>query len=283
MGSNPTVSAVHEISGVLSAQLFPPAWAAELDVDLSRELIEALRTPRGVAARGWNRFYFEPYPERVRGFWDLVTHPVVRSLAEHMFGPAWQVVELGSDIPLPGAVNQPWHRDFPMPAATRDHRRLTSFAVNASSVDVVEGPFQAVLGTHFEDGSDYEGGMFPADEMTAAYEERMQSFYAKAGNFSVRSGLMLHRGSAMSTAARIRPVAIVGIVSPEDRAVVDRLKDPSDPVPPRLRLSQEAFDAIDADLVPHLSLEVVCETPDQLPPYRTEHTFEGLKMDERKS
>ncbi|MCU1431324.1 MAG: Phytanoyl-CoA dioxygenase [Actinotalea sp.] len=274
---------LHENGITVVRGAFAPEWAVELDTDLSREFSLALRTPGGVAARGWNRFYFEPFPERVRGFWDLASHPLVQELAEHLFGPQWQVVELGTDIPLPGAVNQPWHRDFPMPAATRDERRLTSFAINASTVDVVEGPFQAVLGTQFEDGTDYEGGMFPAEGTTADYESRMQSFYAKAGNFSIRSGLMLHRGSAMSTAARMRPVAILGVVSPDDRAVVDRLKDPSDPHPPRLRLSREAFERVDPALLPHLSVEVICETADDLPPYSTAHSFEGLKMDERKA
>ena len=262
---------------------FPRAWAEALDEDLCREFTRALRTPGGVAARGWNRFYFEPYAEHVRGFWDLAAHPLVVELSEAMFGPEWKIVELGSDIPLPGAENQPWHRDFPTPKATREHRRLTSVAINASSVDVVEGPFQAVPGTHFDDGSQFEGGMFPADELAPQYDERLVSFYAKAGNFSVRSGLMLHRGSAMSTGARMRPVAILGIVAPDDRAVVDRLADEGDRKPPRLRMSQEAYDRVEPRLRDHLSIEIVSETTATLPPYRTEHSFEGLKMDQRKS
>ncbi|HEY8686009.1 MAG TPA: hypothetical protein VIO57_10425, partial [Chloroflexota bacterium] len=60
----------------------------------------------GTAPRGWNRFYFEPYPERVRGFLDLITHPAIVELAVELFGEDYRVVELGSDIPLPGAVNQ---------------------------------------------------------------------------------------------------------------------------------------------------------------------------------
>ncbi|WP_209289046.1 hypothetical protein, partial [Escherichia coli] len=79
---------------------FSPTWAAELDEDLARELSAALRTPGGTAPRGWNRFYFEPYAERVRGFWELVSHPVLVALAEHMFGSDWRVVELGCDVPL---------------------------------------------------------------------------------------------------------------------------------------------------------------------------------------
>ncbi|MBB2924534.1 phytanoyl-CoA dioxygenase family protein [Cellulomonas cellasea] len=274
---------VHEQGIAVVRGAFPPEWARDLDVDLAREFMEALRTPGGVAPRGWNRFYFEPYAERVRGFWDLASHPVVTSLAEHMFGPDWQVVELGCDVPLPGAENQPWHRDFPMPAATRDEHRLTSIAVNASAVDVVDGPFQGVLGTHFEVGDDFEGAMFPPDERTPEYDARLQAFFAKGGNFSVRSGLMLHRGSAMGNGSRMRQVMILGIVSPEDRAIVDRLQDPADPHPPRIRLSAEAYERVDPALRPHLSHEIVADSEAELPPYRTEHSFEGLKMDQRKS
>jgi len=262
---------------------FPPEWARALDEDLAREFSEALRIPNGVAPRGWNRFYFEPYAEKVRGFWDLVSHPVVTALSEHMFGADWQIVEFGCDIPLPGAENQPWHRDFPMPRATREEGRLTSVAVNASAVDVVDGPFQGILGTHFQPGDDFEGAMFPPDERTPELDAQLQSFFAKAGNFSSRSGLMLHRGSAMGIHARMRQVAIVGIVSTEDRAIVDRLKDPDDPHPPRIRLSAEAYERIDPALRPHLSHEIVADTEAELPPYRTEHSFEGLKMDQRKS
>ena len=125
--------------------------------------------------------------------------------------------------------------------------------------------------------------MFPPDERTPELDERLQSFFAKAGNFSVRSGLMLHRGSAMGIHARMRQVAILGIVSTDDRAIVDRRKDPSDPVPPRIRISQEGYDRVPAEIKEHLSHEIVCETTAELPPYHTEHSFEGLKMDQRKS
>jgi Phytanoyl-CoA dioxygenase (PhyH) len=262
---------------------FPREWAERLDEDLAREFSQALRVPNGVAPRGWNRFYFEPYAEKVRAFWDLVSHPVLVALSEQMFGSDWQIVELGCDIPLPGAENQPWHRDFPMPRATREEGRLTSIAVNASAVDVVDGPFQGIPGTHLEPGDHFEGAMFPPDEQTPELDARLQSFFAKAGNFSVRSGLMLHRGSAMGIHARMRQVAILGIVSTDDRAIVDRLADPSDPHPPRIRISQEAYDRVPDDVKAHLSHEIVSETTDTLPPYHTEHSFEGLKMDQRKS
>ncbi|WP_127125285.1 phytanoyl-CoA dioxygenase family protein [Georgenia sp. SYP-B2076] len=262
---------------------FSRQWAAQFDDDLAGEFMDALRAPRGVAPRGWNRFYFEPYAEKVRGFLDLVTHPVLTALSEEMFGPDWQVVELGCDIPLPGAINQPWHRDFPIPDVTRRERRLTSIAVNVPVMDVVDGPFQAVLGTQFYDSEDLEGGMFPPDAQAAVLEARMQSFYAKMGDFSVRTGLILHRGSAMGIDSRMRQVAILGITAQEDGAVVRRRQDPADPRPPRIRVSQGFYDSLDPELRAHLSHEVVSDTTRTLPPHRTEHTFEGLRMGRRAS
>lgn len=264
------------------ADLLPAAWADQLDEDLKAEFIAALSNAGGTAPRGWNRFYFEPYPERLRGFLDLVTHPTITALSLEMFGDEYKVVELGCDVPLPGAVNQPWHRDFPMPKETREERRLTSIAINASSVDVTPdmGPFQVAPGTHFEVGDDFDGGMFPDESKYAEYEERMESRLGKRGSVSVRSGLAVHRGSRSSNRSRMRPVAIVGIVSPEDRAVRNRLSNPEDEGVPRLRVSQHYINSLSEDILRHLSYEVVADTAVNLPPHFTHHTFEGLKMAE---
>jgi hypothetical protein len=72
----------------------------------------------------------------------------------------------------------------------------------------------------------------------------------------------------------------VGIVSREDRAVVQRLADPNDPDVPRLRVSREYLAGLRPETVEHLSYEVVAETERDLPPHFTHHTFEGLKMAE---
>ena len=270
--------ALHRDGIAVVREAFTRDWASRLDDDLSAELGAALRSPDGVAPRGWNRFYFEPYAERVRGFLDLVQHPVLTALSAELFGPRWQVVELGCDIPLPGAVDQPWHRDFPMPEHTRRHRRLTSIAVNVPAMDVVDAPFQAVLGTHLDDDADVDGGMFPPAARGGELEARMQSFYGRMGNLSIRSGLMLHRGSAMGLHSRMRPVAIVGIVSPDDGAVADGAPGRGERVPPRLRMSREYHDRLPAALRGHVVAEIVAETTATLPPHRTEHTFEGLRM-----
>lgn len=256
-------------------------WADQLDADLKREFMNALSTPGGAAPRGWNRFYFEPYPERVPGFLELITHPLIVDFSTEMFGHDYQIVELGSDIPLPGAVDQPWHRDFPMPPETREGR-LSSVCLNASTVDVTPdmGPFQIAPGTQFNPGDDFDGGMFPDESRYPEYLSRMQSKLGKRGTVSIRSGLCMHRGSRSQNTSRLRPVAIVGMVSQECGAVTERRTHPDDPHVPRLRVSQQYLDSLPEEVVRHLSYEVVAATERDLPPHFTHHTFEGLKMAE---
>lgn len=261
--------------------LFSVEWADALDEDLKKEFVAALSTRGGTAPRGWNRFYFEPYAERVRGFVDLVTHPAIVDLSVKMFGTEYKIVELGCDVPLPGAIDQPWHRDFPMPDETREGR-ISSICLNVSSVDVEPdmGPFQIVPGTQFEPGDDFDGGMFPPESRYSEYERRMETKFARRGGVSIRSGLCLHRGSRSSNRSSLRPVAIVGIVSPECGAVTERLARPEDPNVPRVRVSQQFIDCLPEELLSHLSYEVMANREQDLPPHFTHHTFEGLKMAE---
>ncbi len=108
------------IAGVPGA--FPRAWGEALLEDFERLFADARSRPDGTVNRGTNRFYFTVHPERLRGFVDLVTHPVVTALSAEVLGPEWLVVEVAFDVPLPASRYQPWHRDFPMPDATRDER-----------------------------------------------------------------------------------------------------------------------------------------------------------------
>jgi hypothetical protein len=196
-----------------------------------------------------------------------------------MLGEDYEIVELGADIPLPGAPDQPPHRDFPMPEPTRRHHRLTSLAFNASTVDVTPemGPFNIAPGTHFDEGADFVQAMFPVGEAKEAYNTRMVPRLAKRGSVSARSGLTLHKGTKNN--GRIRPVVILGVVSPEDRAhsatTVDR---PSDYIAPTLQMSQAFYDSLDDELKKHLSCEIVADTTVNLPPLKTPHSIEGLVM-----
>jgi hypothetical protein len=128
---------------------FERDWAAAMREDIDALFEEALRTPGGAVGRGPKRYCVEVHPERIRGFVDLATHPWVVAVCEAMLGPDYRIVEIGFDVPLPGAALQPWHRDFPAPPETPVGRRLNSLALNFTGVDVVPemGPFEIAPGT----------------------------------------------------------------------------------------------------------------------------------------
>ena len=90
---------------------FPPEWADQLHADFEALFAEASQQPSGLISRGPNRHYFAVHPERVRGFADLVSHPEVTVLCAEVLGPDYLFIELGFDVPFPGATTQPWHRD----------------------------------------------------------------------------------------------------------------------------------------------------------------------------
>jgi hypothetical protein len=272
----------------------PVAWADRLNEDITREFMRALSVPGGTAARGWNRYYYEPYVELTPGWLDLATHPVVLALCREMFGDDWRLLEWGADLPLPGAEDQWPHRDFAMNEVTLKERRLTSIAINANCIDVESNnaPFRVARGTHFDDGAAFIGGdepgdqgMFPLDEARERYAGMMETLLGSRGNFSIRSALMIHGGSASETnRSRIRPTIVMSAVSPEDEkwvATPEELVARGDNHIPRIRLSEAYRDRIRAehpDLFAHLQYEVVSKTADDLPPYHTWHTLEGLIM-----
>ena len=272
---------IHEHGVANLLDILPVQWADELDEDVSLQFIDALKIEggEGVAFRGWSRFYIELYPERLRGFVELAAHPAVVELSREVLGDQYEIVELGADIPLPGAPDQPPHRDFPIPDPTRLHRRLTSLCFNASTVDVTPsmGPFHIAPGTHFDDGSDFVKDMFPVGEKKDVYNQRMVPRLARRGSVSVRSGLTIHRGSKNN--GRIRPVIILGVVSVEDRAhsatIIDR---PDDYAAPTVKMSQAYYDSLDDALKQRMSCEIVADTTANLPPLKTPHSIEGLVM-----
>jgi len=88
---------------------------ADLRAAVAALFAEALARPGGAAGRGPKRHYVEAHPERLRGFAGPAAHPWVAAVCEAVLGPGYKIVEVGFDVPRPGARAQPWHRDLPAP------------------------------------------------------------------------------------------------------------------------------------------------------------------------
>lgn len=243
---------------------FTREWVAQLKEDIETLFAEAKARPGGALERGPQRYYVEVHPERVRGFVDLVTHPWVVAVCRAVLGPDYKVVEAGFDIPFPGAMHQPWHRDFAAPEATLVGRRLNSLAFNITTVDVTEeiGPFEIAPGTQWDD---LAGGdpMFPDKALYPRYEARAQRKLPKVGDISARSALTIHRGTA-NRSQQSRPVFVLGVDAPDARNAEKH----------DLQVTQAYWDRLPEEVRAHLTCRVVASLEDI---YQA-HTIEGLRM-----
>jgi hypothetical protein len=241
---------------------FSREWVQRLRADIDTLFDEAQRRPGGALPRGPNRFYVEIHPERLSGFADIITHPWVVAVCEAVLGPGYTIVEAGFDVPGPGAQHQPWHRDFPSPAATLVGRRLDSLAFNITTVDVTEdmGPFEIAPGTQWDD---LAGGhpMFPEQHLWPRYEARAQRKLAQMGDISARSALTIHRGTA-NRSDKSRPVFVLGVDAPDGTNA-----DKHD-----LQVTRAYWDSLPDDVRRHLSCRVV----DRLETIVQGHAIEGL-------
>lgn len=246
---------------------FDRAWVAALGEDIAVAYADALQRPGGAVGRGPKRHYVEIHPEDIRGFVDLVTHPWVVAVCETVLGPDYRIVEIGFDVPNPGAVHQPWHRDFPAPPATLVGRRLDSLAFNLTTVDVLEdmGPFEIAPGTQWDDPAAFEHGMFPPKSHYARYEARAQRRMPTMGDISARSALTIHRGTA-NTSTTARPALVLGVDAP-DAGNAERHD---------LQFTRAYHDALPESLRSHFTCRVV----ERLEPIVQAHSIEGLMMGE---
>ena len=247
---------------------FTREWAQRMGEDIEVAVADARQREGGAVGRGPNRYYVEMHPEQLRGFVDLVTHPWVTSVCESALGPDYEIVEIGFDIPFAGAMNQPWHRDFPAPPETLDEHRYTSLAFNLTAVDTEEnmGPFENALGTQFDAPDDrWKHDMFPPKELYPRYEERAVRKYPKMGDISARSALTIHRGTA-NRSDKKRPALVLGVDAP-DATNAERHD---------LQFSSDYYATIPQELRRHLTCRVVKE----LEPIVQAHSIEGLMMGE---
>jgi len=195
---------------------FPPDWADRMAEDIWRCFDEAKAVPGGALPRGPERFYVEVPPEKIRGFVDIATHPWFITVCRAVLGDEYRIVEVGFDLPFPGAKDQPWHRDFPSPEATLKGRRLNSLAFNLTAVDTRQehGPFEIAPGTQWDDIADARDGMFPDPALWPRYVERAVQKLPQRGDISARSALTIHRGTA-NLSDEPRPVLVVGVDAPD--------------------------------------------------------------------
>lgn len=244
---------------------FPRDWVRQLGEDIDTAFAEARARPDGAVGRGPERFYVEIHPEQLRGFADLAGHPWITAVAEAVLGPDYRIVEVGFDVPLAGAADQPWHRDFPMPAETARDRRLTSLAVNVTAVDTEPdmGPFEIAPGTHWDDGAAFDHGMFPPREAYPRYRELATRKFPAMGDISIRSALTVHRGTA-NRSAKARPVLVLGLDAPG--AGNDARHDTA--------VTRAFLASLPESVRAHLDCPVV----DVLTPITQKHTIEGLVM-----
>ena len=246
---------------------FSRDWVERLREDIERLYAEALRRPGGAVGRGPKRHYVEIHPEDIRGFVELATHPWVTAVCEMVLGPDYRIVEIGFDVPNPGAMDQPWHRDFPAPEDTVKGRRLNSLAFNVTTVDVEPdmGPFEIAPGTQWDDPSPFEHGMFPPKELYSRYEALAERKMPRMGDISVRSALTIHRGTA-NRSDKARPVLVLGVDAPgannHERHDLQVTRDFYESLPEALRA------------------RLFCRIVDKLEEIVQAHTIEGLMMGE---
>jgi hypothetical protein len=242
---------------------FSRPWADALREDIEQLFAEAQAIEGGALPRGPARFYVEVHPERIRGFADIATHPWFVAVCTAVLGADYRIVEVGFDIPFPGAADQPWHRDFPSPEATLTGRRLNSLAFNLTAVDTTEemGPFEIALGTQWDDLSGYADAMFPPSELYQRYLERAARKAPLRGDISARSALTIHRGTA-NRSQSARPVLVLGVDAP----------DAGNALHHDMQVTAAYLAGLPGAVRDHLTCRVV----DELSPVIQHHTIPGL-------
>ncbi len=242
---------------------FSREWTERMREDIETLFAEAQQVPGGALPRGPQRWYVEVPPERIRGFVDIATHPWFVAVCEAVLGPEYKIVEVGFDIPFPGAADQPWHRDFAVPEATTKGRRLNSLAFNMTAVDTIPemGPFEVAPGTQWDQFEGCPKGMFPPRELWPRYVERAVQKMPQMGDMSARSALTVHRGTA-NRSNQSRPVLVVGVDAPD--ATNSQHHD--------LQVTRAYLDSLPPRVRDHLTYRVA----ESLEPIIQHHVIEGL-------
>jgi hypothetical protein len=242
---------------------FTTRWADTLHREIMSLFKEARAIEGGALPRGPERWYVEVQPERIGGFVDIATHPWFITVCEAVLGPEYKIVEIGFDIPFPGAADQPWHRDFPSPEATLNGRRLNSLAFNLTAVDTrpEHGAFEVALGTQWDDIRGAKDDMFPAKALWRRYIDRASPKLPQRGDISARSALTIHRGTA-NRSNEPRPVLVVGVDAPDGANAGHH----------DLQVTRAYLDSLPPRVSDHLTYRVA----DELQPILQHHVIDGL-------
>ncbi|MEA3012297.1 MAG: hypothetical protein QOD42_842 [Sphingomonadales bacterium] len=242
---------------------FSAGFADRMREDIEILFEEASRVPGGTLPRGPHRFYVEVQPERVRGFVEIVTHPWFVAVCEAVLGPDYRIVEVGFDIPFPGAADQPWHRDFAAPDATTNGRRLNSLAFNLTAVDTrpEHGALEIAPGTQWDRFEGCAKGMFPPSGLWPRYIARAVRKLPRRGDISARSALTIHRGTA-NRSDEARPVLVVGVDAPDATNAAHH--------------DLQVTHAYAFGLPPGVRDHLTCRVVDALEPVVQHHVIEGL-------
>lgn len=277
MGSETKDSSAYDIAQIMGGLYgdgfiglkgaFSRDWVQQLHEDVLALYEDALKRPGGAVGRGPKRHYVEIHPEGIRGFIELATHPWVVAVCEAVLGPQYKIVEIGFDVPNPGAADQPWHRDFPAPEDTLYGRRLNSLAFNLTTVDVYEdmGPFEIAPGTQWDFPIGFEHEMFPPKSAYPRYQQRAQRKMPMMGDISARSALTIHRGTA-NYSNKARPALVLGVDAPGANNAERH----------DLQITRPYYNTLPEILKQHLT----CRLVDKLEPIVQAHTIEGLMMGE---
>ena len=259
------VATLYRDGVVALKRAFSREFAEAMREDMMIAFWSAIQRPGGAIGRGPRRWYVEIHPQEFGGFAELCSHPWVVSMCEAVLSPEYRIVEIGFDTPFQGAMNQPWHRDFPSPPETWRDRKITSLAFNLTGVDVTPdmGPFEVAQGTQWDDGRGWKHEMFPPEEIWPRYAERGLRKYPQMGDISCRSALTVHRGTAHPSPIA-RPVLVLGVDAPG--AGHDKLHDPM--------ATPDFYHSLPKVVRDHL----LCRVVDKLTPVTQKHDIEGLAM-----
>ncbi|HWM00556.1 MAG TPA: phytanoyl-CoA dioxygenase, partial [Nocardioidaceae bacterium] len=117
--------------------------------------------------------------------------------------------------------------------------------------------------TQWEQGDEFEHGMFPDKSEYHRYEELAVRKYPRMGDISARSALTIHRGTD-NHSQLTRPVLVLGVDAPG--AGKDEHHD--------LAVTRAYWESLPERVREHIECPIV----DKLTPITQKHTIEGLVM-----